>query len=86
METALNKILKSEAAIATFRKLKKYAKGATRSPLQRVDIPVLDSNLNPTGQTSSITEPTNLFAAITAQNISHFSQYAVRSLQSYSPL
>ena len=36
--------------------------------------PVLDSNLNPTGQTSSITEPTNLFAAITAQNISNFSQ------------
>ena len=34
----------------------------------------MDSNQNPTGQTLSITEPTNLFAAITAQNISHFSQ------------
>ena len=34
----------------------------------------MDSNQNPTGQTVSITEPTNLFAAITAQNISHFSQ------------
>ena len=73
-ETALNNILKAEVAIATFCKLKKYAKGETHSFLQQVDIPVLDSNLNPTGQTSSITELTNLFATITAQNISHFSQ------------
>ena len=34
----------------------------------------MDSNQNPTGQTLSIAKPTNLFAAITAQNISHFSQ------------
>ena len=34
----------------------------------------MDSNQNPTGQTLSITEPTNLFATITAQNISHFSE------------
>ena len=69
-----NNILKAEAATATFRKLKKYAKGEIRSSLQKVEVPVMDSNQNPTGQTLSITEPTNLFAAITAQNISHFSQ------------
>ena len=34
----------------------------------------MDSNQTPTGQTRSITKPTNLFAAITAQNVSHFSQ------------
>ena len=32
------------------------------------------SNQNLTGQTLSITEPTNLCAAITVQNISHYSQ------------
>ena len=74
VETALNSILTAEAAIATFRKLKKYAKGEIRSSLQRVKVPVTDSNQNPTGQTESITEPTSLFAAIMAQNISHFSQ------------
>jgi hypothetical protein len=73
-ETALNNILKAEVAFATFLKLKKFAQGETCSSLQQVDITVLDSNLNPTGQTLSIIEPTNLFAAITAQNISHFSQ------------
>jgi hypothetical protein len=73
-KTALNNILKAEEVIDTFRKLKKYAKEETHSSLQQVDIPFLDSNLNPTGQTSSITEPTKLFDAITAQIISHFSQ------------
>jgi hypothetical protein len=75
-ETVLNNILKAEAAIATLCKLKKYAQGETHSSLQQVDIPVLDSNLNPTGQTSSIIyhRTYKSFAAITAQNISHFSQ------------
>ena len=74
VETAFNSILTAEAAITTFWKRKKCAKGEIRSSLQRVEVPVTDSNQNPTGQTLSITEPTNLFAAITAQNISHFSQ------------
>ena len=74
VETALNNILTAEVAIATFQKLKKYAKGEIHSSLQRVEVPVMDFNQNPTGQTMSITEPTNLFSAITAQNISHFSQ------------
>ena len=73
-ETALNNILTAEAAIATFRKLKKDSKGEIQSSLQRIEVPVMDSNQNPTGQELSITKPTNLFAAITAQNISHFSQ------------
>ena len=34
----------------------------------------MDFNQNPTGLTQSITKPPNFFAAITAQNISHFSQ------------
>ena len=33
----------------------------------------MDYKRNPTGQILSITEPTNFFAAITVQNISHFS-------------
>ena len=37
VEAALNNILTAEAAIATFRKLKKYAKGEIRSSLQRID-------------------------------------------------
>ena len=74
VETAFNNILTAEAAITTFWKQKKYAKGEIRSSLQRVEVPVMDSNQNPTGQTLSITESINLFAAISAQNISHFSQ------------
>ena len=66
LETALNNILTAEAVIATFRKLKKYAKGEIRSSLQRVEVPVMDSNQNPTGQIASLTEPTSLFVAITA--------------------
>ena len=77
VETALSSILKAKAVIATFWNLKKYAKGEIRSSLQRVDIPVMDSNQHPTGYTLSITEPTYLFAATTAQNISHFSQAMV---------
>ena len=38
-ETALNNILKAEVVIATFCKLKNYAKGETHSSLQQVDIP-----------------------------------------------
>ena len=74
VETALNNILTAESATATFRKLKKYAKGEIRSSLQRVEAPDMDSNQNPTGQTLSIAEPLNRSATITAQNISHFSQ------------
>ena len=47
-KTALNNILIAEAATATFRKLKKYAIGEIRSSLQRVEVPVTDSNQNPT--------------------------------------
>ena len=73
VETALNNILTAEAAIATFRKLKKYNKGEIRSSLQRIDNNQ-QFQPTPTGQTLPITKTTYQFATITAQNISHFSQ------------
>ena len=45
-ETALNSILKAEAAMATFCKIMKYDKGETCASLQQVDIPVLDTKLH----------------------------------------
>ena len=71
---ALNNILKAEAASATFRKLKRYAKGEHRTALQRVEVPILDSNSKPTGVNISVTNPSELYTAITNQNILHFSQ------------
>ena len=73
-EAVLNNILKAEAISATFRKLKTYAKGEHRTTLQRVEIPILDNNSQPTGASKTITNPTELFSVITNQNILHFSQ------------
>jgi hypothetical protein len=66
--------LKAEAASATFRKLKCHAKGEQSTTLQRVEIPILDTNSQPTGASTSITNPSELFSAITTQNILHLSQ------------
>ena len=74
VEVALNNILKAEAASATFCKLKCHAKGEQRTTLLRVEIPILDTNSQPTGASTSITNPSELFSAITTQNILHFSQ------------
>ena len=71
---ALNNILKAEAASATFRKLKRYAKGEHCTALQRVEVPILDSNSQPTGINTSVTNSSELYTAITNQNILHFSQ------------
>ena len=73
-ETTLNHILQSEEAHATFQKLRKHAKGVVHSPLMRVDIPVPSPNGNPSAQTHSCSNPTELFSAILNQNIQHFSQ------------
>ena len=73
-EAALNNILKAEAISATFRKLKIYAKGEHRTTLQRVEIPILDNNSQPTGASKTITNPSELFSVITNQNIVHVSQ------------
>jgi hypothetical protein len=73
-EVALNNILKAEAASATFRKLKRHIKGEQCTTLQRVGIPILDINSQSTGASTSITNPLELFSAITTQNILHFSQ------------
>ena len=72
-EVALNNILKTEAASATFRKLKCYAKGEHRTALQSVEVPILDSNSQPTGINTSVTNFYELYTAITNQNILHFS-------------
>ena len=72
-EAALNNILKAEAISATFRKLKIYAKGEHCTTLQRVEIPILDNNSQPTGASKTITNPSELFSVITNQNILHFS-------------
>ena len=71
---ALNNILKAEAASATFRKLKHYAKGEHRTALQRVEVPNLDSNSQPTGVNTLVINSLELYTAITNQNILHFSQ------------
>jgi hypothetical protein len=73
-EVALNNILKAEAASATFRKLKCHAKGEHCTTLKRVEIPILDTNSQPTGASTSITNPSELISAITTQNILYFSQ------------
>ena len=73
-EVALNNILKVEAASATFCKLKCYAKGEHCTALQRVEVPTLDSNSQPTGINTSVTNSSELYTAITNQNILYFSQ------------
>ena len=70
----LNNILKAEAASATFCKLKRYAKGEHCTALQRVEVPNLDSNSQPIGVNTSVTNPSDLYTAITNQHILHFSQ------------
>ena len=49
-------------------------KGEQHTILQRVEIPILDTNSQPTGASTSTTNPSELFSAITTQNILHFSQ------------
>ena len=39
-----------------------------------MDIPILDTNSQPTGARTSITNPSELFSTFTTQNILHFSQ------------
>ena len=73
-EVALNDIPKAEAASATFRNLKRYAKGEYCTALQRVEACILDSNSQPTGVNTSVTNSSELYTAITNQNILQFSQ------------
>ena len=48
-EVALSNILKEESGSATSRKLKRNAKEEHRTALKRVEVPILDSNSQPTG-------------------------------------
>ena len=54
-------------------KLRKYAKGETRSGLDRVEIPTRDSDGEITGW-RSVTAPTELFQTLLARNLTHFAQ------------
>ena len=49
-------------------------KGEHRTALQRVEVSILDSNSQPTGINTSVTNSSELYTAITNQNILHFSQ------------
>ena len=51
----LNSLLQVEATSATFCKLKCYAKGECCTALQREKVPILDTNSQPTGTSTSIT-------------------------------
>ena len=73
-EIALNNILKVKEVRRTFQKLRKQAKGQHHSALQRVEIPLLHPDGSPTGSTTSISDPAQLFTAIINQNKAHFSQ------------
>ena len=73
-EISLNNILKAEEVRRTFQKLRKHAKGQHHSTLQRVEMPLLHPDGSPTGATTSISDPAQLFTAIINQNKEQFSQ------------
>ena len=66
-------ILQAEYMKKLWPKLRKYAKGETRSGLDQVEIPTHDSDGEITGW-RSVTAPTELFQTLLARNISHFAQ------------
>jgi hypothetical protein len=69
----LKVILQAEYMKKLWPKLRKYAKGETRSGLDQVEIPTRDSDGEIT-EWRSVDAPTELFQTLLAQYLSHFAQ------------